>query len=172
MLNKWLHFAEPHHSYVLSFGLGMVLAFFSLLLQKPAAICSKYLEDRNLWLVKIGFEDVFMSLATAASINVWRGVWGLCDEFVFPQDRILSYWTCHVVGMGGLMLMFHGSSALAKGFQIDGEFTQGQGCILPASSFTIFKRHMGVRFIFDLFTTQQRDWSLDLLIFIQRWASP
>ena len=46
-----------------------------------------------------------MFLATAAGINIWRSVWGLCGEFIFPGDLILSSWTCHIVGMGGLMLM-------------------------------------------------------------------
>ncbi|OQV25396.1 hypothetical protein BV898_01075 [Hypsibius exemplaris] len=136
-------FSVHAESYLLSLGLGIVLSFVALLLQHSAAAGSRKLEDGRHWFLKICFEDLFLFLACIAGINLWRGVWGLCNVYVFPSDPVLSSWTCHTVGMGGLMLLFHGSSALVKGYQIDGEFTGGKGCYLPSSSFTMFKHHMG-----------------------------
>ncbi|OQV13120.1 hypothetical protein BV898_12660 [Hypsibius exemplaris] len=157
MLNYLLQFPRfawwlPVHSAFTSYGLGIVLVFASLLLQRPAAWVSRRLEVRNHWILKIVFEDLFMLLATVAGINIWRGAWGVYDEYVFKGHNdsqgiddggFLSAWTCHILGMGGLMLMFHASSALVKSFEIDGEYPNGEGCFLPASSLTMFKHHMG-----------------------------
>ena len=41
---------------------------------------------------------VYLALVVAV-VMMWRGVWGLMDEYLFPQNRRLSYWTSFLVGI-------------------------------------------------------------------------
>ncbi|XP_055328107.1 uncharacterized protein LOC129581190 isoform X2 [Paramacrobiotus metropolitanus] len=71
-------------SYMISTLSGFAIAVIAVLLQKPSSVISAYLEQQGRWLSKIVFEDILMAVATFASIDLWRGVWGLYDEYFFP----------------------------------------------------------------------------------------
>ncbi|XP_055328109.1 uncharacterized protein LOC129581192 [Paramacrobiotus metropolitanus] len=105
---------------------------------KPSSVISAYLEQQGRWLSKIVFEDILMAVATFASIDLWRGVWGLYDEYFFPWDIVTSAWLSHIFGFFGLALMFHSNSAVMKGFQYDGEHSDGAGCWFPAKCLSVF----------------------------------
>ncbi|OQV11957.1 hypothetical protein BV898_13752 [Hypsibius exemplaris] len=124
-----------------SMGIATGMVFIVFMLQRSAAWVSRRLD--NHLLLKIIFEDFFYLLGLIAGTNTWRGIWGFLDYYAFPKDDVMSAWTCHIIGQGGLMLFMHASSALVKSFEVDGEYVNGEGCWLPASSLTMFQGHMG-----------------------------
>ena len=47
------------------------------------------------------FNSVYVAIAVIA---FWRGLWGLLDVYVFPNQPILSYAISALVGMGLLFI--------------------------------------------------------------------
>lgn len=44
--------------------------------------------------------EVFYTLLAAfAIISFWRGVWGLMDEYLFPNNYNLSLWISVIIGV-------------------------------------------------------------------------
>lgn len=41
----------------------------------------------------------FAILIAFAVISFWRGIWGLSDQFLFPNDYTLSLWISLIVGL-------------------------------------------------------------------------
>ena len=41
----------------------------------------------------------FAVLIAFAVISFWRGIWGLSDQFLFPNDYTLSLWISLIVGL-------------------------------------------------------------------------
>ena len=41
----------------------------------------------------------FSILIAFAVVSFWRGIWGLMDEYLFPNNYDLSLWTSLVVGL-------------------------------------------------------------------------
>ncbi len=37
-------------------------------------------------------------VALVAIVMMWRGLWGLLDEYIWPKNPKLSYWVTFVVG--------------------------------------------------------------------------
>ena len=46
-------------------------------------------------------------LGAFALILFWRGIWGLMDIFVFPNNLIISYSLSVIIGIGLLLLIKH-----------------------------------------------------------------
>ena len=40
-----------------------------------------------------------------AVVMVWRGVWGLLDEYLLPQNPKLSYWISFIIGLVLLLII-------------------------------------------------------------------
>lgn len=38
-----------------------------------------------------------------AVISFWRGIWGLWDEYVFPNNYLLSLWLSAIIGLAILI---------------------------------------------------------------------
>jgi len=54
---------------------------------------------------KRDWKRVFFALLVAfAVISFWRGLWGLWDVYVYPDNYILSLWVSIIVG--ALILIF------------------------------------------------------------------
>ena len=44
--------------------------------------------------------QLILSIIVAfAVVSLWRGVWGLMDEFLFPDNYQLSLWTSVLLGL-------------------------------------------------------------------------
>lgn len=46
---------------------------------------------------------LFALLVGFAVISFWRGVWGLLDVYLFPNNYVLGLWVSVIVGMGILV---------------------------------------------------------------------
>ncbi len=44
-------------------------------------------------------KSIFAVLIGFAVVSFWRGVWGLQDEYLFPQNYILSLWISVILGL-------------------------------------------------------------------------
>jgi len=45
---------------------------------------------------QLGF-GIFLSVGI---ISLWRGIWGLSDIYLFPDDKTLSYISSFIIGLG------------------------------------------------------------------------
>ncbi len=50
------------------------------------------------------FQLVFVILIAFAVVSFWRGVWGLSDYFIFPDNHYLSFLASFLIGLGVLIL--------------------------------------------------------------------
>jgi Fuseless len=92
-------------SLFISAGLGFGITVLLFFLQWPAALTSQALERRHWNILKIVFEDSFYIVACFAAVNVWRSVWGLCDQLILTDNYPLSNLICHLVGAFGTMIL-------------------------------------------------------------------
>jgi len=46
---------------------------------------------------------IFAVVIGFAVISFWRGVWGLLDLYLFPDNLELSFWSSIVIGLGVLV---------------------------------------------------------------------
>jgi hypothetical protein len=47
---------------------------------------------------------LFAVLIGFAVVSFWRGVWGLMDLYLFPNNYVLSLWISVLIGLGILYL--------------------------------------------------------------------
>ena len=53
--------------------------------------------------MKFHHQSLFAIIIAFAVISFWRGVWGLMDEYLFPENYQLSLWISLVLGVGILI---------------------------------------------------------------------
>jgi len=58
----------------------------------------KFLDKRN---------NLRMIIDLLGAIAVWWGIWGILDLFIFPENRLISYLACIVLGF--LLLLIDGN---------------------------------------------------------------
>jgi hypothetical protein len=46
---------------------------------------------------------LFSIIIAFAVVSFWRGVWGLMDVYLFPNNHILSLWISLFIGLGILI---------------------------------------------------------------------
>ncbi len=49
--------------------------------------------------MKTKHQILFAVLIAFAVISFWRGVWGLMDQYLFPENYQLSLWVSLIVGL-------------------------------------------------------------------------
>lgn len=129
----------PFISMLISLILGLSGCALLIFFQHPACELSKEFEKEN-DVKRIAFEDLFQFVASIAAITYWRGV-TLCFDFfmgLFPL-----YWrgfdVTALVGwiMSYLMLILvHLTNSLPfKGCDLDGDLTDGKGCLFATAYF-------------------------------------
>ncbi|XP_041987864.1 uncharacterized protein LOC121739444 [Aricia agestis] len=75
--------------------------------------------------------DVYHLVSFFATVNVWRGVWGLLDVYFFPDTPKLSNWCSHIVSLTLLILLNCSNSILVRGVYIDAEEPNGDCVVFP-----------------------------------------
>ncbi len=53
--------------------------------------------------LKSHHQTLFAIIIAFAVISFWRGVWGLQDYYLFPENVALSLWTSVLIGLGILV---------------------------------------------------------------------
>ena len=72
---------------------------------------SKRRDCLEYWRIPVRF--VIIYIAGFATVMVWRGIWYITDDFMFPHDPPLSYWVSAVAGFNGAFIFVCGASLLA-----------------------------------------------------------
>jgi hypothetical protein len=54
--------------------------------------------------MKTGPKIILAVLVSLAIVCLWRGLWGLLDIYLLPNDRILSLWISIIFGISILIL--------------------------------------------------------------------
>jgi hypothetical protein len=44
-------------------------------------------------------------VAVVAVVMMWRGIWGLMDEYLWPQKPKLSYWMSFLTGFAAIIAL-------------------------------------------------------------------
>ncbi|MFH1133648.1 MAG: hypothetical protein V1735_04095 [Nanoarchaeota archaeon] len=58
---------------------------------------------KKIFNMKSEHQVVFSVIIAFAVIAFWRGVWGLMDEYLFPDHYRLSLWISIAIGLGILI---------------------------------------------------------------------
>lgn len=77
---------EGHNSFFLIFkvvGYGLAIATFAL--QEPM----RWLTAKVHGAPRLLLADVYNLVSFIATVNIWRGMWGLMDEYCFPGMKII-----------------------------------------------------------------------------------
>jgi hypothetical protein len=53
--------------------------------------------------MKSHHQTLFAVIIAFAVISFWRGIWGLQDEYLFPESTILSLWASVFIGLAILV---------------------------------------------------------------------
>ena len=101
-------------------------------IQYPCSMVSRMLSKRK-WICKILIvllDDLVKIVACLGNIALWRGIWVLCDLYIWPENKEWSSWTTHGLGMAVLMLTLTSSGCALRGCALDGEPVSGRHCHL------------------------------------------
>ncbi|XP_075974622.1 transmembrane protein fuseless isoform X2 [Anticarsia gemmatalis] len=82
--------------------------------------------------------DVYHLVSFVATVNVWRGVWGLLDIYFFPETPKLSNWCSHVISLTLLILLNCSNSVIVRGVYIDAEEPAGECVVFPCHYLRLF----------------------------------
>ncbi len=58
---------------------------------------------RKISQMKLKHQTIFAVVIAFAVISFWRGVWGLMDEYLFPDNYQLSLWASLILGLAILV---------------------------------------------------------------------
>lgn len=58
---------------------------------------------RKISQMKSKHQTIFAVVIAFAVISFWRGVWGLMDEYLFPDNYQLSLWASLILGLAILV---------------------------------------------------------------------
>uniref|UniRef100_A0A336MD46 CSON013295 protein n=1 Tax=Culicoides sonorensis TaxID=179676 RepID=A0A336MD46_CULSO len=87
---------------------------------------------------RVAAADIFLFFSFIGTINVWRGVWHVLDNYFLTDDKLLGDWITHGVSMILLILLNCSNSVLVRGVYIDAEEPAGQCVIFPVYYIRLF----------------------------------
>ncbi|XP_061729734.1 uncharacterized protein LOC133534580 isoform X2 [Cydia pomonella] len=113
-------------------GYALVVATFAL--QAPVRWAAARLHGA----ARLLLADVYHLVSFLATVNVWRGVWGLLDIYLFPDSPKISNWCTHIVSLTLLILLNCSNSIIVRGVYIDGEEPAGECVVFPCHYLRLF----------------------------------
>ncbi|XP_026732852.1 uncharacterized protein LOC113497485 isoform X2 [Trichoplusia ni] len=113
-------------------GYAVVLVTFAL--QAPVRWAAARLHGAP----RLLLADVYHFISFVATVNVWRGVWGLLDIYFFPESPKLSNWGSHIVSLTLLILLNCSNSVIVRGVYIDAEEPAGECVVFPCHYLRLF----------------------------------
>ncbi|XP_002002895.3 uncharacterized protein LOC6576915 [Drosophila mojavensis] len=107
--------------------IGYLTVFVTFILQP----LMRYVCRRISGLLKIIICDIYYLMTFFGAVNAWRGIWNLLDVYLYPDNRILSFWITHIVPFLLLAALKCSNSILVRGVFIDGEGSGAEAVHLP-----------------------------------------
>ncbi|XP_049868396.1 uncharacterized protein LOC126368436 isoform X2 [Pectinophora gossypiella] len=134
LLDIFLFPGDPLKSCWSSLIVGYALVVATFALQAPVRWAAARLHGAP----RLLLADVYHLLSFFATVNVWRGVWGLLDIYFFPDTPKLSNWCSHAISICLLILLNCSNSILVRGVYIDAEEPAGECVVFPCHYLRIF----------------------------------
>ncbi|XP_063982798.1 uncharacterized protein LOC135165439 isoform X4 [Diachasmimorpha longicaudata] len=98
----------------------------------------RYVCSRLQGLSRLLAADAFLVLSFLGTVNVWRGIWGLLEVWLFPENMELSCWITHAGCFLFLGLLNCSNSILVRGVYIDAEEEEGKCVVFPCHYLRLF----------------------------------
>ncbi|XP_034098972.1 uncharacterized protein LOC117564365 [Drosophila albomicans] len=105
--------------------IGYLTVFVTFIIQP----LMRYVCRRINGILKLIICDIYYLMIFFGAVNAWRGIWNLLDVYLYPDDRILSFWITHVIPFLLLAALKCSNSILVRGVFIDAEGS-GADCVL------------------------------------------
>lgn len=134
ILDKSVHPDNLLISYVISLTLGCTVFILFLVSEAYLIHITKHLLDRG-FLIGLVFEDGVKIVASIVTVLVWRGGWGLLEDYMLTDSQ-QNAWVCHIVGIGVLMLLQCSSTLSTLSVAVDGELGEGKDISFSINYFT------------------------------------
>ncbi|KAI8042957.1 uncharacterized protein LOC128262915 [Drosophila gunungcola] len=75
--------------------------------------------------------DIYYLMTFFGAVNAWRGIWNLLDVYLYPDNRLLSFWLTHLVPFLLLAALKCSNSILVRGVFIDAEGVGADSVDIP-----------------------------------------
>ncbi|XP_038215075.1 uncharacterized protein LOC119834696 isoform X2 [Zerene cesonia] len=134
LLDIFLFPDDPSKSCWTSLIMGYSLVVVTFSLQVPMRWAAAKLQGAG----RLLLVDFYHLVSFLATVNVWRGVWGLLDIYFYPESPKLSNWSSHIVSLALLILLNCSNSILVRGVYIDAEEPAGDCVIFPCHYLRLF----------------------------------
>nr|XP_032514860.1 uncharacterized protein LOC116768289 isoform X3 [Danaus plexippus plexippus] len=130
---------------------SLVVGYALVVLTFAAQTPMRWAVARSQGAVRLLLADLYHLVSFIATVNVWRGVWGLMDIYFFPETPKLSNWCSHIISLVLLILLNCSNSVLVRGVYIDAEEPAGDCVVFPCHYLRLYlhkerikKRHKDV----------------------------
>ncbi|CAG9579043.1 unnamed protein product [Danaus chrysippus] len=147
LLDIFLYPGDTVRSCWTSLVVGYALVVMTFAAQAPM----RWAVARSQGAVRLLLADFYHLVSFIATVNVWRGVWGLMDIYFFPETPKLSNWCSHIISLVLLILLNCSNSVLVRGVYIDAEEPAGDCVVFPCHYLRLYlhkerikKRHKNV----------------------------
>ncbi|KAL7739240.1 hypothetical protein ACLKA6_008716 [Drosophila palustris] len=107
--------------------IGYLTVFITFVIQP----LMRYVCRRINGILKLIICDIYYLMIFFGAVNAWRGIWNLLDVYVYPDDRILSFWITHIIPFLLLAALKCSNSILVRGVFIDAEGSGAECVHLP-----------------------------------------
>ncbi|XP_054743504.1 uncharacterized protein LOC129248094 [Anastrepha obliqua] len=107
--------------------LGYTTVFITFVIKPIIRFVCKKIDG----ILKLIICDMFYFLIFFGAVNAWRGIWNLLDIYLYPDNKILSYWLTHVIPFLVLAALKCSNSVLVRGVFIDAEGTPDECVEIP-----------------------------------------
>ncbi|XP_011310790.1 uncharacterized protein fusl isoform X1 [Fopius arisanus] len=134
LLDHHLFPENREYSAIGSMVIGYILVAITFCLQPVM----RYVCSRLEGLPRLLAADAFLFLSFLGTVNVWRGIWGLLEVWLFPENVALSCWITHIGCFLFLGLLNCSNSILVRGVYIDAEEEEGKCVVFPCHYLRLF----------------------------------
>lgn len=110
-----------------SLTMGYIVVFSTFILNPLVHWMCKRIDG----MMKLIFCDIYYFAEFFGAVNTWRGIWNLLDVYLYPEDKVLSYWITHVIPFLLLAALKCSNSILVRGVYIDADGDGGHSVDIP-----------------------------------------
>ncbi|XP_002074275.2 uncharacterized protein LOC6651766 [Drosophila willistoni] len=109
--------------------IGYLTVFVTFVIQP----LMRYVCRRIDGILKLIICDIYYLMCFFGAVNAWRGIWNLLDVYLYPDNRVLSFWLTHIIPFLMLAAFKCANSILVRGVFIDAEGPGAESVDIPIS---------------------------------------
>ncbi|XP_055712054.1 uncharacterized protein LOC129807072 isoform X1 [Phlebotomus papatasi] len=151
--------------YSLAIGYGIVFITFAL---QPVM---RWTCDKLTGFWRLAIADIFLFFSFIGTVNAWRGIWQLLDNYFLPDQRALSDWLTHGICFILLALMNCANTVLVRGVFLDAEEPGGKCVIFPVYYIRLYFQKERTKKNQKALDTMDKDEGANTLLLIEKPAN-